>query len=186
MGLSPRWKYLYICKYIYICTYIRLRKPEKKKKKHKLHPTLRWVCYLWWFLFAVVHGPLCLLLAFWSYRCHNIQPFAGASRNAMSGSGKVLRYCWNKKTSCIFWNLKQSRMQRRRILFPLSNLMLPSATLNSLGGVASFNFDKNNRKCQPMLNEKYFEAILQVPFILIEKHPEDFQGEKPMDFPPSI
>ena len=105
------------------------------------------------------------------------------SRNATQGSGKVLRYCLEKKTSCLFWNLKQSRMQRRRILCPLGNLMLPSATLNSLGGVASFNFDKNNRM-STNAQRKVFRSILQVPFILFKiASGKMFKGKNPWIFP---
>ena len=75
-------------------------------------------------------------------------------------------------------------MQRRRILFPLGNLMLPSATLKSLGGVASFNFDKNNRMSTKMLNEKYFvqhlTSTISFSFFCIRKN---FKGKNPWIFP---
>lgn len=97
----------------------------------------------------------------------------------LSGSGKVLR-----KTSCIFWNLKQSRMQRRRILFPLGNLMLPSATLKSGGGACFVQLRQEQQNVNQFFSTKSISKhVTSDHSFSFLQHPENFQGGIPWIFP---
>ena len=76
-------------------------------------------------------------------------------------------------------------MQRRRILFPLGNLMLPSATLNSLGGGCFVQLRQEQQNVNKNAQRKVFRSmLLQYHSFSFFSNPENVQGEKPMEFSP--
>ena len=107
------------------------------------------------------------------------------SRNATQGSGKVLRYCWKKNELHI---LKPEAIPdaKKKDSIPIGQSHASLSHPEVFGGGCFVQLRQEQQNVNKNAQRKVFRsASYKYHFILIFLHPEKFQGEKPMDFPPS-